>query len=737
MRMGDESNQNISFAEFEFDEVHRRLSRDGEPLALYAKTFDLLAFLLRNNGRIVSKDEILAAVWADQFVEEANLSVQISALRKALGEKSKEPRFLLTVPGKGYKFVADLNGADHGAEIVIERHQFSRVVVDDTETSDVSSEKLIRVPEHGETISRSRWPGKKGFLLVGAVAAVAALFLGGIWFVRSRSDQNRQLVLHRFTTQGGLPVRTSISPDGKSLVYIQRVNEKLSLWVGTIDTNSSVPIYQEPDLLPINPTFSPDGSSIYFVIKGDKRRKAVLVRRPVLGGAITELIEDVAGSPTFSPDGKQLALMRNDAETRQSTIIIADTADGKNEHTLLTRQAPTNFSNTALSWSPDGRYIAFGSHKPDGREEVILAKVTDGSTSSVSSRDWANVDNLVWLPNGSQLAVLGREDLGERRHDIWLVSYPSGHEQKLTDDMNTFLLLPLSVSTDGKLAVMQGQVNADVWASGNADPREARRILHGVAPRYEGIDGLAWTADNKILYTAYVGRSRVVWVMNGDGSDPQQVTPGKQDVSDSELRATSDGRYIVFQSNRSGSFEIWRIDRSGTRLRQLTSGGENRSPSLSPDGDWIVYSSVQNGKTYLLRMTIDGGENTRLSDQPCAWPEVSPDGTFIACVIRDSSVGSRLAIIPFGGGPFIRTFPIPPDDQGTRFLMRWTPDSKAIYYKIPSGLWRQGLNDDQPEVNKNFEDVTVRNFAWSGDGKNFAYVTGSTTQEIIVMENVE
>src|SRR6185369_3050008 len=204
MRMGDESNQNISFAEFEFDEVHRRLSRDGEPLALYAKTFDLLAFLLRNNGRIVSKDEILAAVWADQFVEEANLSVQISALRKALGEKSKEPRFLLTVPGKGYKFVADLNGGDHDAELVIERHQFSRVVVDDTETSDVSSEKLIRVPEHGETISRSRWPGKKGFLLVGAVAAVAAVFLGGIWFVRWRSDRSRQLVLHRFTTQGGL-----------------------------------------------------------------------------------------------------------------------------------------------------------------------------------------------------------------------------------------------------------------------------------------------------------------------------------------------------------------------------------------------------------------------------------------------------------------------------------------------------------------------------------------------------
>jgi Tol biopolymer transport system component len=172
-------------------------------------------------------------------------------------------------------------------------------------------------------------------------------------------------------------------------------------------------------------------------------------------------------------------------------------------------------------------------------------------------------------------------------------------------------------------------------------------------------------------------------------------------------------------------------------LLQLTSGGENRSPSVSPDGNWIVYSSVQNGKTYLLRMNIDGGEIERLTDQPCSWPEVSPDGTLIACIIRDNTLGTRMAVIPFRGGPFIRTFPIPPDDQGTRFLMRWTPDSKAINYKIPSGFWRQGINDDQPEVDKNFEDVTVRNFAWSADGKNFAYVTGSTTQEIIVMENVE
>ena len=107
--MTDAPKTKISFAEFELDTVHRRLVRDGETVALNAKAFDLLTFLAQNNGRIMTKDEILHSVWDDKFVEESNLVVQISNLRKALGETKNSPRFLVTVPGKGYKFVFETN----------------------------------------------------------------------------------------------------------------------------------------------------------------------------------------------------------------------------------------------------------------------------------------------------------------------------------------------------------------------------------------------------------------------------------------------------------------------------------------------------------------------------------------------------------------------------------------------------------------------------------------------------
>ena len=78
--------------------------RAGQSVQLQGKAFDLLVVLLENRDRVIAKEELMELVWRDQFVEEANLTVQISALRKALGEKKDEHRFIVTVPGRGALF---------------------------------------------------------------------------------------------------------------------------------------------------------------------------------------------------------------------------------------------------------------------------------------------------------------------------------------------------------------------------------------------------------------------------------------------------------------------------------------------------------------------------------------------------------------------------------------------------------------------------------------------------------
>src|SRR5215510_9297505 len=93
------------FGPFSLDPGERVLSHDGTPLTLTPKVFDTLLCLVRNRGRVLTKDELLKEVWPDTFVEEVNLAVNISALRKALGENAHESRYIVTVPGRGYRFV--------------------------------------------------------------------------------------------------------------------------------------------------------------------------------------------------------------------------------------------------------------------------------------------------------------------------------------------------------------------------------------------------------------------------------------------------------------------------------------------------------------------------------------------------------------------------------------------------------------------------------------------------------
>ena len=99
----------FSFGDFELNGAKRTLLKNGETISLNSKSFDLLLTLVENHGKILGKDELLDKVWEGQFVEENNLTVQISALRKIFGEKKNEHQYIVTIPGKGYKFVAEIS----------------------------------------------------------------------------------------------------------------------------------------------------------------------------------------------------------------------------------------------------------------------------------------------------------------------------------------------------------------------------------------------------------------------------------------------------------------------------------------------------------------------------------------------------------------------------------------------------------------------------------------------------
>src|SRR5580698_10620567 len=100
------------FGQFVLDSQKRTLSRADSPVSLTPRAFDVLLFLVRNPNRLVTKEELLQAVWGDAFVEEGNLTQYISHLRKALGDNSEDTRLIVTIARKGYQFTADVNIAE-------------------------------------------------------------------------------------------------------------------------------------------------------------------------------------------------------------------------------------------------------------------------------------------------------------------------------------------------------------------------------------------------------------------------------------------------------------------------------------------------------------------------------------------------------------------------------------------------------------------------------------------------
>ena len=119
------------FGPYRVDAVKRVLLRDGQPVPVTSKVFDTLLVLVQRSGQVLQKDELMKALWPDTIVEENNLTQQISMLRKALGERAGDHRYVVTVPGRGYSFVASVKEVwDHRAESMPEAHTRSQVIVD-------------------------------------------------------------------------------------------------------------------------------------------------------------------------------------------------------------------------------------------------------------------------------------------------------------------------------------------------------------------------------------------------------------------------------------------------------------------------------------------------------------------------------------------------------------------------------------------------------------------------------
>jgi eukaryotic-like serine/threonine-protein kinase len=523
-------------------------------------------------------------------------------------------------------------------------------------------------------------------------------------------------------TSTGKATEAAISPDGKYVVHVVDDGQQQSLWMRQVSsTSSNVQINPPADVSYFGLTFSPDGDDLYYVA-WDHKNPIALYQRPVLGGASRKLVVDIDSVVTFSPDGKQLAFLRGYPSQGELAVLVAN-ADGTAERRLATHGIdPYALGDPA--WSPNGKIIAYPARSADLNVKTLFeVQVADGSVKPIGSQRWHQVENVTWLRDGSGLLFIARESVASPSQ-IWYLSYPGGEAHRITNDLHDYLSMSLAADSGAMVTVKSEQIS-NIWIAPNDDARRASQITYS---KFDGVNGMSWTPDGKIVYVSGAGGNLDLWMIGADGAGQKQLTADAG--NNSQPSVSADGRYIVFVSDRSGTNHVWRIDIDGSNARQLTDGSGELNPQCSPEGKWVIYQSVF-GKSPLWKVSIDGGETVRIVDRTSTGVAISPDGKWIASGIFEPTA-IKAAIYPIEGGEPHKILDI------LSWFIRWTPDGRALAYldeKNLSSLSTQPIDGGPPKQLIDVKPDRVFCFAWSRNGKQLALARGALNKDVVLITN--
>lgn len=722
------------FDEFRVDGTQRRLTRGGKVVPLHSKAFDLLLVLVRSPGQDLSKDELLNAVWPGQILEESNLAVNISAIRRALGENAAQARFIVTIPGHGYRFVAKVREVPEPlVGVMIERETFARVSVEHDSEQPAAPIATRQTPATINVVNPSSFAKPSRVLTVAAVALVVVVGAGFAWWrlARANNASPYRQISYRQLTNNGIVYNATLSADGKFFAFVVSQKEKEILRAGQTTSTEQIELRPPAEVSYAGLKFSHDGGTLFYAFAERNSIQFDLYKIPSLGGVPVKLRGHMGHAFDITRDQQRVAFVSEDAEKGTSSIIVSD-LDGANESTILTLPFTRSLGRRSVSWSPDGSSLTFSANDGtnDSRELIYVVHLDNREIKPLPDAQWRTIDSISWLSDGSGLAVvaqgLGKQDTNQ----LWHVAYPSGRVSSITKDLATYNI-GLGVSDDARsfLLVRLQQIN-HIWVMPAGDVSRARQITFGTIGSSDGLLGLDWTPNNQLVYGSAAGRGQSLWTIDADGTNAKQITA--PEYEDAMPTITSDGRTMVFESNRSGGSEIWRAHLDGSDAKQLTSCGKNFEPSVSPDGKWVVYKSNCDGVGSLWRVPLDGGSAQRLTEKGFSWPSISPDGNWIACGFS-TPVKYQLAIIPIDGGEPSRIFDSAPL-ANIRLGIRWTADGKSVIYRDQRvGLWQQAIDGSAPQRVPGLPAEKIYGFAWSRDNKFLAYTLGAEIRDVVLV----
>ena len=593
----------VAFDRFEVDLRSGELHKNGRKIRLQAQPFQLLALLIENAGEVVTREEVCRALWqSDTFVDfDHSVAAAVNKIREALGDSVENPRFVETLPKRGYRFIGKIK-LEAPAAIAIAKPQ--------------QSVELVPLP------AAKVWAPRKWALGLATAAVLVAAAVLFSWPSRKPGSSEPMTVVP-FTSYPGLETAPSFSPDGSRIAFSwdggpsnRSGRPGFDLYVKAIGSETLLRLTNHPAEW-ISSVWSPDGTQIAFHrLTADDNGIYVV---PALGGPERKLLAthtpySVAAPLSWSPDGKWLAFSDTENGRPGDRAFLLDT------ETLEYHEFPHEPScnhEGSLTFSHSGQELAMLCVHSTTSFEYFVTDLQGKSKRSLTTRH-EFPHGLAWSGDDKSLIVAGASAKGE---EFYVIRVGDGEVHKLPVAAGDWP----TISRDGrKLAFSLSDDRVNIWRKDLEHP-EAPALQMLVSTRQQ--DNSQYSPDGKhVAFDSARSGTWSVWVADADGGNPVQIS---HDAPAGFPRWSPDSQKITFvMTELSGLTGVYTADLSDRVAHKLkTNVREADHPYWSHDGKWIYFRASEGVGHQLYRCPAEGGDSTLLAGSLDLLTTIeSPDG---------------------------------------------------------------------------------------------------------------
>jgi Tol biopolymer transport system component/DNA-binding winged helix-turn-helix (wHTH) protein len=583
------------FGLFTLDPTAKVLFRAGVSVHLTRKAVETLLALVENAGQVMTKEEIMRAVWGDRVVDEANLTQNIAVIRKALGALPGEPAHIETFPNRGYRLEGPVARAPRPAGM--------------PEAAEPAEE-----PEE-KPANRRLWLIVPGALALIVLAGVAWLAL------RPRPQQRAAFRVMPVTRMPGKEFQPAISPDGSRIAFLWAREGAAAPRVWTKPTGEGTPtLAGAAEGHESSPVWSPDGRSVAFLRSGSLATEVVITEP----GSGRERVVASLTPPDYgmdyrmldwSPDGRTLVASHSRGPEQSLGLVMISTANGEVRQ-LTQPTASEAFGDVDPRFSPDGATVSFIRVVHRSYQELDSIPASGGAVRPlvrfnrlISSHDWAE--------DGKSI-LFGSDHGGEFR--IWRVQPSAADPAKTLSPAGIYAEFPIQLAVARhapRLVYSVLHQDRNIWEI-DLKAKTWKRVVASSAqdasPQYS-------PDAREICFRSDRSGEEQLWVSKLGSAEAVQVTSGPSRPSVG--RWSPDGQTIVYNSPQSKEIFLARRNGGGWSVRRLEAQGVH--PVFSRDGRWIYANSGD----MLVRIPAGGGLPEPVVHVRGISLEVSPDGRYL------------------------------------------------------------------------------------------------------------